>query len=183
MLETIFYRFWASEKDDCSSLTLIQDYGDFGTRKDLTFNPVLFGGVPSGEKYHCIALEMDDQVTFRPDSKALSSWQSICTDWAMEYTADLYRSDDSLAWKSPTGQTVSARGTQLKPVSDRIFIFASTSPVRVQNGPSSAASGQVFLLSTTLQPPTSLVFYADFQDRVSGEGSLCHVKNPAFGFR
>ncbi len=178
-----FYRLYASAKDDCSSPVLIHDYGQFGAEKDLSFDPVLFYGKPSETKYKCLAIEMDDSVSFRPDATAVKSFPTACTDTTMEYTSDLYRSDDALAWTNLSGSTVTARGTQLAPITDRIFLFASTSPVRVVNGPPKAQSSQVSQLFIAVEAPTSLVFYADFEDRVSGAGSRCHLKGPTFGFR
>lgn len=178
-----FYRLYASSTDDCSSLVLVQDYGTIGANKDLTFNPVLFFGSPAGVQFKCLAVEMEDIVTFRPNASALSSWPGVCTDKTMEYTSDLYRFDDTLAWKTLNGTAIAPRGTQLAPIADTIYLYASTSPVQVLNGPTRASASQVSLLTVALEPPTSFVFFADFENRVSGAGSLCHVQNPTFGFR
>ena len=179
---TQFYRFYASQKDDCSSLKLVDDYGALGIQKDMIFNPVLFSGRPDQGDYKCIAIELDDSILFRPDATAVSSW-SACTDVTMQYPSDLYRSDDTLTWKDIGGGAIAARGTQIAPVTDRIFLFASTSPVRVTNGAIGAPANQVLQLNKMLEVPTSFVFYMDFANQVSGSRSLCHLENPTYGIR
>lgn len=178
-----FYRLHASAKDDCSNSVVIQDYGTNGIEKDLTFDPVLFYAKPSDTKIKCIAIELDDTITFRPDKTGVASWPGICNDTTMDYSSDLYRSNDALAWTDLNGSVVSARGTQLVPVTDRIFLYASTAPARVINGVVKVQQSQVSVLPITLETPTSLVFYANFDQRVSGVGSICHLNSPLFGFR
>jgi hypothetical protein len=178
-----FYRFYAGVHDDCMDTSVITDYGANGVVKDLTFDPIIFSGMPASIEYRCIGVEMEDVVTFRPNSSAIASWPTVCTDQTMEYTADIYRSDDSLAWRDIRGQAIPARGTQLVPVQDRMLFLASTTPVRVTSGTLSAATSQVALLSKVVEAPTSLVFFADFSGKVSASSSLCHLENPVFGFR
>ncbi|MBI1859334.1 MAG: hypothetical protein HYR96_00240 [Deltaproteobacteria bacterium] len=179
---TQFYRFYVSDKDDCSSLTVATDYGALGLQKDMTFNPILFAARPDEADYKCIAIEMDDTVYFRPDTSGVNAW-AACTDVTMQYTSDLYRSDDTLAWTDPAGNAIAARGTQLVPITDRIFLYASTTPARVTNGVVKAPASQVLQLTKTLEVPTSFVFYTDFASHVNGSGSVCHLDNPTYGVR
>lgn len=178
-----FYRLYVSAYDDCSSPVVASDYGVLGVQKDLTFDPVLFAGSPAASNYQCVAVEMDDTVSFRPDNTAIGNWPGVCTDTTMQYPSDQYRSDDVLNWRDIKGNSIAPRGTQLVPVTDRIFLFASTSPVRVSNGPAKAQASQIMLMRKTLEAPTSFVLYADFAGQVSGSGSVCHLNNPTYGVR
>ena len=62
------YTLWISSNGDCSSPTLVQDYGDAGEVKDLVQNPVLFSAEAADATYECVIIRMSDVVGFESAS-------------------------------------------------------------------------------------------------------------------
>lgn len=188
------YAAYASTHEDCSDPVLIQDHGSAGTAIDMfaSGGPTLFEGNPGPGTYPCLILKISDTMKFKVDSEAVTD-HSACVSTDTEHTFDVYRdgnSDDGMNIDL-NGAVVDARGSAASPVSDVMYIFASTGArENIKMNGTAISEYQFVPLANALQVPSELSFYFDMSDGVAthNEASVdyCWLEgtdSSGFGFR
>jgi hypothetical protein len=162
------YALYISSNADCSSATLVQDYGEAGEVKDLAQNPVLFSADAAEGTYNCVLMRMSDVIGFRSES----SFGTCEAD--VDYQQDIYREGES-DWKDVDLNPIVGTGTDEAPADDRVTVVMTTNPqAALAVG---FSEGQIVTLGSSLVVPAQSTFYWNGDGSVTTEdGRPCGLE-------
>jgi hypothetical protein len=154
------YALWISSNADCSAPTLVQNYGDAGSLKDLVQNPVLFSADAADGTYECVIFRMSDVVGF----------QSATTFGTCEagtaYEQDIYR-EGQTDWKDADLNPIIGTGSDSIPMNDHVALVMTTdTTAAIARG---FSGNQTIALASPLVVPGHSTFYWN------GQGSVTSV--------
>jgi hypothetical protein len=113
-----------------------------------------------------------------PDAAAQAALPAHCR-VGTEYTTDLYRAPDS-DFRRPDGSAITARGSRVAPVADRVFFYASTDRAAVAARPGGPSAQQTVPLASPLVVPGQTTLYVDATNGLLGDtedgASFCVVE-------
>jgi hypothetical protein len=169
------YALWISSNGDCSSPTLVQDYGDAGEVKDLVQNPVLFSAEAADATYECVIIRMSDVVGFESASSFGTCEENVA------YEQDIYR-EGQTDWKDADLNPIIGTGTDSLPSNDHVALVMTTDPTAaIGRG---FSSNQVIALASPLVVPGQSTFYWNGQGSVTSEpGYPCGLQPGAPAFQ
>lgn len=175
------YALYISTQADCSSPTLVQDYGSDGVDKDVFESGVtLFEGSPADGDYQCLIIKMSDVIRFKADSEAVNAASSPCSE-GTEYSLDIYRTDSGDSWKDVNGAAITPHGASGSPEADTVYIFVSRNPSAIPS--TTAHENQVGTLGSSLVVPGQATFYADGSHQVTNNDGSCGLNGLTLGFQ
>jgi len=168
------YALWISSNGDCSSPTLVQDYGDAGEVKDLVQNPVLFSAEAAAATYECVIIRMSDVVGFESASSFGTCEANVA------YEQDIYR-EGQTDWKDADLNPIIGTGTDSVPSNDHVALVMTTdTTAAIARG---FSSNQVIALASPLVVPGQSTFYWNGQGSVTSEpGYPCGLQPGAPAF-
>ena len=169
------YALWISSNGDCSSPTLVQDYGDAGEVKDLVQNPVLFSAEAAAATYECVIIRMSDVVGFESASSFGTCEANVA------YEQDIYR-EGQTDWKDADLNPIIGTGTDSVPSNDHVALVMTTdTTAAIARG---FSSNQVIALASPLVVPGQSTFYWNGQGSVTTEpGYPCGLQPGAPAFQ
>jgi hypothetical protein len=169
------YTLWISSNGDCSSPTLVQDYGDAGEVKDLVQNPVLFSAEAADATYECVIIRMSDVVGFESASSFGTCEENVA------YEQDIYR-EGQTDWKDVDLNPIIGTGTDSVPSNDHVALVMTTDPTAaIGRG---FSDNQVIALASPLVVPGQSTFYWNGQGSVTTEpGYPCGLQPGAPAFQ
>ncbi len=184
-----FYRFWVSTNEDCTSLQLIGDHGTSGKEFEITEGPTLFSGSPADGTYKCVAFEMEDTFTLVPDATAAGSLPGLCVA-GTSTQQDIYRADGGTqptgtnVFKDVDGNAITAHGDQSgstnSPVSDKVFILASTNISAVTAR--GFSPNQLVTLTNSMVVPGQVTFTLDLLNHIEYSTVRCGMSQIPMSF-
>jgi hypothetical protein len=156
------YTLWISTNGDCSSPTLVQDYGEAGEVKDLVQSPVLFSAAAADGTYECVIIRMSDVIGFESASSFGTCQANVA------YEQDIYREGQS-DWKDADLNPIIGTGTDEAPINDHVALVITTdATAAIARG---FSSNQVIALASPLVVPGQSTFYWNGQGSVTSVAS------------
>lgn len=187
VLRQRFFAVHVGASADCTGLIEVARFPS-GLMLDLVEEPTLIEADLDEDTYRCVVFELEDQLSIIPDAVAEAAFPGRCTA-GVESVTDLHRADDDDdLYRDLSGTPIPGRGSRASPVADRIFLFASTSPMAATSRSNGPTANQTVQLGGALTVPGQTTFYVDATDGVLGDVDTdgtpyCVVEAGALGFR
>jgi hypothetical protein len=150
------YALYISSNADCSSPTLVEDYGTSSVAKDIVQSPTLFAGSPPAGSYSCVGVKMSDVLAMRPSTTFGSCDSTVTYAESIYNTNNTNPADTSSFFRDINLQPIAPLGTRADPEAEPVLIlFTRDTAAATARG---FNPGQVIPLGAPLVVPSTDTF-------------------------